>query len=69
MGRLDDETLAQIAKSSGRCYPHEGKAMAEELIAFRKAAADAVKAAAAAAASSPSTPPPPGVPLSHPYHP
>jgi hypothetical protein len=39
MSRLDDALLKKIAEGSGRCYPHEGKAMAEELIARRAAEA------------------------------
>jgi hypothetical protein len=34
---LDDELLKKIANGSGRTYPHEGKAMAEELIKRRAA--------------------------------
>jgi hypothetical protein len=51
---LPDEILQQIARQ-GRNYPHEGRSMAKELIAFRKAREEAAKAAAAAPTSS-STP-------------
>jgi hypothetical protein len=33
---VPDEVLKQISEGSGRTYPHEGKAMALELIEFRK---------------------------------
>lgn len=33
--KISDDTLKQIAEGSGRTYPHEGKAMAKELIEFR----------------------------------
>lgn len=36
MTTLSDELLKQIAEGSGRCYPHEGKAMALELVERRK---------------------------------
>jgi hypothetical protein len=48
MTTLDDELLKKIATGSGRTYPHEGKAMAEELIRRR--------AAEKAAATPPPTP-------------
>lgn len=35
--RVSDEVLKQIAEGSGRTYPHEGKAMARELIERRAA--------------------------------
>lgn len=49
MGRLSDELIRCIAEGSGRCYSHEGKAMAQEIKEWREKAAAAVKAAAAAA--------------------
>jgi hypothetical protein len=45
---LDDELLKKIATGSGRTYPHEGKAMAEELIKRR-----AVEAAAKLGSTQP----------------
>lgn len=53
MTTLSDELIACIAKGSGRCYPHEGKAMAAEILEWRKKATDALKAAAAAGAAAP----------------
>ena len=47
MSKLSDELLKKIAEGSGRCYPHEGKAMAQEIIEHRTR----LKEAAAAAAS------------------
>lgn len=35
--KVSDEVLKQVAAGSGRCYPHEGKAMARELLEFRAA--------------------------------
>ena len=35
MTRLEDDLLAKIANGSGRTYPHEGKAMALELMERR----------------------------------
>lgn len=37
MSRLDDALLKHLADGTGRCYPHEGKAMAQELVERRKA--------------------------------
>jgi hypothetical protein len=36
--KLDKELLAKIANGSGRCYPHEGKYMAQEILEWRKKA-------------------------------
>jgi hypothetical protein len=33
--KISDEILKQIAEGNGRCYNHEGKVMARELIEFR----------------------------------
>jgi len=38
MTDLTDDLLKHLAEGSGRCYPHEGKAMAQELIRRRAAA-------------------------------
>lgn len=35
--KVSDEVLKQITQGTGRCYPHEGKAMARELQEFRAA--------------------------------
>lgn len=45
---LTDELLKHIADGSGRTYPHEGKAMAEELIKRRAAEAPVTKTPAPA---------------------
>jgi hypothetical protein len=45
--KLSDELLKKLATGSGRVYPFEGRAMAAELIEFRRARADADAAKAA----------------------
>jgi hypothetical protein len=61
--KLDDALLDKIANGNGRCYPHEGKAMAQELIEFRKAAAEAAKAATTAKLTATQPIPNPGLPF------
>ncbi len=53
MDTLSDELLKRIAGGSGRCYSHEGKSMATELLARRKAAVEAAQAAQAATNPAP----------------
>lgn len=55
MGNLSDELIAKIADGSGRCYSHEGKAMAAEIREWRRRAAEAAKAAALTPAGPPPT--------------
>lgn len=52
--RLSDETLKQIAESNGRCYPHEGRSMAQELIKLRQAQAPQKSAPSGPDAGDPS---------------
>jgi uncharacterized protein YciI len=54
MDRLSDDVIKQIAAGSGRCYAHEGKKMAQEILERR-----AAEAAARTAASAPLTIAPP----------
>lgn len=39
--KLSDELLKRIAESPSRCYGHEGRAMARELIEWREKAKQA----------------------------
>ncbi len=38
---LSDDLLKHISEGSGRCYPHEAKSMAEEILSFRQKKKDA----------------------------
>lgn len=44
---LSDDLLKRIAESPGRCYAHEGRAMAHELLLFRARAKEIAAAASA----------------------
>lgn len=52
MTDLSTDLLKQLATGTGRCYNHEGKAMAAEILRWREAAAKAAAATAAAPTSS-----------------
>lgn len=43
--KLSDDVLKQIASGSGRCYPYEGRALAAEVIEWRRRSVDAAKIA------------------------
>jgi hypothetical protein len=43
MDKLSDDVIKQIAAGSGRCYSHEGKKMAQEILERRAAEAMALK--------------------------
>jgi hypothetical protein len=55
---ISEDALNQIADGSGRCYPHEGKAMAIELREFRRERAAVGSIGAPSPIPSPSTPSP-----------
>lgn len=63
---LTDELLKRIAESSARCYGHEGRSMAAELLQWRlkakEAAARAAQVPAGAAIGAPAVPPSPFFP-------
>ena len=60
MTQLTDELLKCIEAGTGRCYPHEGKAMATELLAARQRIAE-LTAPPKAAGNIPGFPWVPGV--------